>query len=826
MRVASTHRRPFSAQLRVSTAIAALLVAAPSSAATFLVGQDQPNGVVLADGEALDNAANISNANGPAVLLDPGSSPSIVNRPTGVIETTGAFEDALLVNGDIGVLDNAGRIHSVDSSGVNVGGNVGTLRNSGDIASDNWFAINILGTLNEFRNSGDIEGYQGIVAFELGDFTNEAGGRIIANGSAFALPPVTGVSAGSADTFVNHGEISGTSSAVSLGHAGLLHNTGELAADPASFAPVVQLGSAGTIINQGGISGGIGGIAVQGTTDRIVNEGTIESGPFGLFTSVLVGHVVNSGDIEATNGYGALLAGGATSVVNSGTIYGSISGLNVGMFNAAPTTILNTATGLIEADPCGCGGAVEFVNGTLTNHGTIRGGTGVVVVPDGSTMGALIVNSGRITGLNGDAILFDGLDPFGADPGPGPNRDDILRLLPGSEITGRIDFASGWDTFDLTQYQGTTAFVTYRLENVISGNNPSFTASLGPDQIVVFIDTTGAKYAVSSIVGDLTRMINSGIANARAGGGAGTEGQGTLAYFPMGNAAADAAGGLATAVPGGTEVWGAAFGNLGRDTTPGSSYTQQLGGLVAGAHTSIAADVTLGGVVSVSHGRFATPVNGQVVTTDTGVVGFYGDADLGPAVADFALLGGVSASHSERQVATPMGADLALADYTSWFLSPEAGLSIPLAASERAESSAHVSVKYIGGTVGAYDELGTTFALSVPSTAIHIVEGRAELRGAADLMGTDNGTVVVSATVGGLAQSNLGGAVINLTAPGGGGPALVATDPGTTALGAYANVGVNAPIGASADLTLALSGEIRTDDVSAASASAGVSGTF
>jgi hypothetical protein len=268
----------------------------------------------------------------------------------------------------------------------------------------------------------------------------------------------------------------------------------------------------------------------------------------------------------------------------------------------------------------------------------------------------------------------------------------------------------------------------------------------------------------------------------------------------------------------------AAFGAYGASDTVGNSYADTLGGLVVGAHTALTGNSTLGGVVSVARSDFATIGQGQTVDTTTGAVGLYGETGAGGLSLDYALLAGVAAQHSDRELAGPFGPETASADFASWFWSPEIGLAIPVLEGQAASAGAGLKVRYVGGATAAYTETGSSADLSVPQQGINILEARAELTGEFEASATENGAAVLTAKAGVLAQSNLGGATLALGLPGG--ATVNSVTAGTVATGIYADLGLETPLGGSASAIAGLGGELRSDGFRTVTARAGLAGNL
>ncbi len=249
--------------------------------------------------------------------------------------------------------------------------------------------------------------------------------------------------------------------AVRPGDRAVVTNAGLIVSDgPAntSYDGIDFQAGSGIVNNQTG--GTISGLRHGVTADNAVtvnNAGTIlgrngagvESD--GMGTVVNVGTITGRWDGVSTNGDGdgvdiALLA----SVINNGTIRGlSASGIDANgrantaegvaigggtILNNAGATIFGAGTGILATNDTNAGRSAVSAT-TITNAGTIQGGTGRAITLIGG-FSDTITNSGTIIGGAAGAI----------DMGGG---DDILNIQGGSVITGTVDGGTGTDTIRL-----------------------------------------------------------------------------------------------------------------------------------------------------------------------------------------------------------------------------------------------------------------------------------------------------------------------------------------------------------------------------------------
>lgn len=766
--------------------------------------------------------------------LTTGQIDSFINR--GTFLSTNTAVTIGLSGQPSGYVENAGSIES-SYYGFLVYGDVRTFVNSGDITSFNSTGISFGGSVGSFTNTGYVEGAQSaVIASSITTFTNGFDGMINAGEDAVHV-------SGDVGSFFNAGMIGGTERGVVIdGMTNTFRNDGLLGGTDAA----VVLGSVGSFVNGANAAIGSSTVGVSlGSAQSFTNSGligTIDFDSVGVLSTGHVGEFVNTGTGMITADYGVAL-NSAGRVINAGLIEAYEAGIAVGIdvpsfttVNTASVDIFNMAGGIIDATACGCGGGgvgVAFVNGTLTNYGEIYGAVGVGVQPTVAGKGVTIVNAGTIYGDEA-AISFDLIEPpYMPGTGSGPDREDTLKLLAGSDIFGTVDFGAGFDTLDLSQYQGTMVLSTVRLENIIRGSSLIFDDSQGASGAVVAFDETGQKIAPVVLYSSIAGFIQTGIDGALAGQGATAASGGTLNYLPVLTPAAQAAADeLAAPLDPATTVWGSAFGGLTSNVTPGTAFDQLLGGLVAGAHTAVDSNLRLGGVVSIATSTFVTPSPGQTIGSDTGTLGLYGDYDIGGMTLDFSLFGGASMNRSTRDITTFMGPATLSAEYASWFISPQLGLSIPVPVLEGLDTEVGLSVRYLGGRVAAHTEDGILavgggggpISISVPEENISAFEARAEIRGETTIASGEYGDTVLTATAGGLGQLNASQSSGSVVLDSGVG--ALNTSGALFAVGGYASLGVATPIGPAASLSLTGGGEYRTDGIGAFSANATLTGGF
>lgn len=387
----------------------------------------------------------------------------------------GSLADLTITNEEGGVITGATSGIYSGASGTLTVDNAGTIRGNGTydgFAAPPDAGITIGTAASSVTNSGTISGAgAGITTASLFDEEINA---------------LVGLAVGTEIT--NSGSILGeTNDGVRLIGGGIVTNSGTIRGEGTAFADGISmyaftdqakedfgasvvnaeggeiegtrfgiiLSGGGAVENAGDITGGDGGMFLQGTA--------INTDP-GEDRSGLTASVVNSGTITGTradglNGYGVGFGSDLSSAAldNSGTI-SSVAAAGVFHGTLGDVTITNRADGVIEGAAYGV-----YADGEgkldLTNAGTIQSaGTGIE-----STTQTSLVNSGAISGGNGVAVLLSAFD-------------DEVTLGTGSAISGLVDAGDGTDTLtldgdvlELTEAQQLTAANGFEALDVAAG---------------------------------------------------------------------------------------------------------------------------------------------------------------------------------------------------------------------------------------------------------------------------------------------------------------------------------------------------------------------
>jgi len=706
----------------------------------------------------------------------------------------------------VGTFTNSGTIRGLDGGGVEVDGLVSSFANlaggtiSGDNSGNDAAGVNFNGAVTSFSNAGAITGEGNAVNFNanVGSFANSGtltGGQF--NAVRFAQDVTT------------------------------FANTGTITAQPNSAGVGVD-GNAGTIFNSGVISGGDAGFNLSNAATSFTNSGTV-SGIFHAFRSGLgvgtfnnsgslsatsgtsveingpVTSFTNSGSISAANDRGVDISGNVSSFTNTGTITSSANGVsfggNVADFNNSGSIIATAASGQFGVRVDGLG--------ILTNSGLIQGAEGIHFNGNNANV---FTNSGTIRGTDGDAIVFN-------------SGNELLKILTGSQIYGNVQFGGGSDTFDFSAYYGTTVLSVPGLETVVAGDR--LYAFVAPNTIAIY-DPTGAS-SIDDIQVPVAGAIRNILDNAIADPASALDGETLINGYvaqPKSTAATDATtavlSNLDIADPTGATAWASTFGGFSQDKSP-VDLSNTYGGIVAGTHAALGSGTTIGGLAAYSRGSFVVANGAQTIASDTGILGVYGETDLGVVTIDYSLLGGASAHSSSRQVVALGVLQTARANFSSWFLSPEIGVELPLLASAEGELNVKASASYLGGGVSAYTETTPGGSVSVGAMGIGVWQGEIELNGSRIISSNEHGDVVLEGKVGLLAQANAGTSNIPVNILG---TTVAYSAPGTSSYGAFVGASITAPLTDIVTLSAGVDGSVRTDGTTAASANVGLSADF
>lgn len=334
------------------------------------------------------------------------------------------------------------------NAGATLQGTTGTISGSSVVSNgllalvqptSGTFARNVSGT-----GLVDVSGLSAGQALTLsGSLTNSGGLRILDGSSLVIAQSGSVVNAANAIT--------------AFGAGSSITNLGFIGGGGGIFQQGVLLqGANATVTNQaGGLITGWRGVTFNtgSTNANFLNFGTVQAIANGdngvsLFSGGLVDNRAG-GRIEgspAAGGWGVYVTGGASTILNDGTITG-----DSGVVTNVNGAIVNNS-GAITA-------AVDGVNGfggtslTLTNSGQITGANGVNMTGAGSVTNA---SGGSISG-SGAAILATGAFANVVDLQAGSMTTGLVSLGDGADalsvagtLNGAVDLGAGADGFVLT----------------------------------------------------------------------------------------------------------------------------------------------------------------------------------------------------------------------------------------------------------------------------------------------------------------------------------------------------------------------------------------
>ena len=269
----------------------------------------------------------------------------------------------------------------------------------------------------------------------------------------------------------------------------------------------------------------------------------------------------------------------------------------------------------------------------------------------------------------------------------------------------------------------------------------------------------------------------------------------------------------------GVRGWAGVIG--GGSVQSALDQSRLYGGLVAGAHARLNQTFSMGGLAGLVQSSNTALSGSETLATSTGVAGLYGRAAFGVADIDFSLLGGAAAHHSARQVVANNTVETATRLFSSVFVAPGFGISVPVLSSDLGEIRLVTTGNYVGGLVSAYTETGSSMNLVVGSQTIGVVDARIGIE--IDRPAAEGDAVTLTAKAGLLAQDNFGSASVPVTTFG---STLTVATPGGSAFGAYGGLKLDAALGNGLRLGAQLDGALRTDGVLSESAKFSLAGAF
>ncbi len=380
-------------------------------------------GVALASGGSVTNAASAAIKGGNAGVYVISSAGTVVNSGSivgtsfaGVFlkaggsvtnataaSITGAGYGIRIVSGT-GTVVNSGSVVGTGtaSTGVFVSGGGSVTNAAAASISGGAAGIGILGAAGTVVNSGSIAGKYGIVLGLGGSITNATSASIAGRNVGVLVN-------GAAGTVVNFGRIVGSSGSYQYG---VLLNVGGSVTNAASASitghtdGVLIRTSAGTVVNSGSIAVAPG---QQHYGVLLSSGGSVTNAASASITAAWTG--VHIGGVETT-------AGGAGTVVNSGTIVAGTGAYGAGIYLHDGGFVTNAASASITGDF----GVVMIAGGTVVNAGTITSASSYAVLFQGTQSGRLVVDPGAV---------------FGGKAAGSTSGSDVLELASGGS-TGTL----------------------------------------------------------------------------------------------------------------------------------------------------------------------------------------------------------------------------------------------------------------------------------------------------------------------------------------------------------------------------------------------------
>ena len=718
-------------------------------------------------GNAIVNDGTVTTAgsNAYGLNIDQSNNSTITNN--GAVNSSGSssygiyneYSDNTVVTNNKTITTNGSNAHGVlvDSS------DEVTVVNNGAISATNPNAASsaIAGILNDsstnsnVQNNGDITtgGYRG-----YGIWNDSSDNATITNAKTITTSGTNayGIENDSSDnvTILNSGTITTTGQ----GGRGINNDASDV-----------------TITNDGTIStSGLAGNAIwsdgSGNNVAITNNGTLTTSggsSYGInfSSSGTGGSVVNNGQIN-TGGSSSpgINVGVGVPIINRGTIAtgGNYSaGIN---FWGIGATITNSGTIVTQ----GTASSALYSNqgSTVTNSGVLRS-NGSFAIAAQFFNSNIFTNSGSIVSSNFQSIGLAG-------------TGNVVNLHAPSYLGGAISLGSN---NSVNIVSGASHSVLWDLSNgTMVGGAPNLSGPVpwyydSGNQLVATFDPTtfSARFnQLGDMAGMLSRLGAQGLGQA---GRVGSNEAVLMAYADPGSGAE--AGDAFAAQPGLEEVqargrfWSSAFGG---HATHG------------GGQTSLDQDIALGGAVfgygwqpdgmgdtqlSIMAGYMHSAIEAesayakaQDIKSDGVFVGVNGARSFGELTFGLGLAAGWQSHDSKRFVndnlaatgGLTLGESHATASYDSWFIAPEASLSLDHELETGAVVTPSARIRYAFEATDGYAETGSNANATVAASTQSLIEGNLELA-----IGKQFGDTYLTGRAGYLFRSALGDKATNVT---------------------------------------------------------------
>jgi hypothetical protein len=548
------------------------------------------------------------------------------------------------------------------------------------------------------------------------DFVHNDGGNILfTNHGTIDTAGMMGTAvlqyvSGSITTLTNTGLIRGAGGTMSMGGGDVMGLNGNGIFCYTDCGVIGTINNSGTITGIGGNGSGFMGMGGQGNglfqytsgahIDLINNTGVI-SGVGGT----------SSGFAPVGDGFGIYQYAGSTygTINNSGSITGTTSGI----YNDGGCTI----TAIINSGIIGGG------THAIENYGTI----GTLTVLAGAQFNGGILNSGTIGTLNLSVVATSA------------NFDVMGGSAP--VITGNQPLAIN----QTVSAPSTAAYVT--VGNRTAGVDKSAFGANGQ--------------SIRQVTGSISRLANTnGLIQSI---GAKVASQNADPYAMTSDLCADGAPAPAGQI-GNSDFWVRGFTGRNKvDATAASvDYINTYSGGAVGIERDWSSDVRAGAFIGA--GATENSLGGGLGGNEADMIfmGAYATKVMGTLFAKVGVTGGRGKNTGTRNIAagTP---ETALADYDSWYLSPEASVGKVYDLGQRLGGTFTMSpvltVRYVYAHQDGYTETGATNNLTMNDSYSTTVEERAELKFSYATETFGDYRVKLNASVGGLGQQNGGGAM-------------------------------------------------------------------
>ena len=449
----------------------------PSS--TFI----NPPVTIVNDGVIAGSTAVAAFSSGAGVLLSAGG--TLTNNFDGVI------------TGGVGVVN-----REAPATVVNAG------RIAGSTVSVNGYGVELsAGGSVTNQGTGIIIGYTGIhIAPGTGNNTVVNDGLIRGTGTT-----TDGVFLDGNGSITNrtHGTITGKAG-IDINGVGTIANygliAGSTAAGPGIFDAGARLNAGGSFTNFLGasVTAGTTGVLIQGSPGTLINDGRIAAN-IGSGEGVeieLGGAVTNQagGTISGDIGVYVMHYGGASTLVNAGTIIGGAGGEAVQFQQGATAERLVIDPGAVFNGIVDGGNTItSFPFGVSTLELASGASAGIIAGLSFNyiNFGAVTIDAGASWIFGGDNILLSGATLSAGSGGSatlasGATLDAVGKVLSGT----RIDFGSNSGVLQVSplsiQFAGTIGGMTTGDTIIVSGITNATTATLGIGNILAVSRSVGA----------------------------------------------------------------------------------------------------------------------------------------------------------------------------------------------------------------------------------------------------------------------------------------------------------------------------------------------